>query len=62
MTSGERLPHKRAIVIPAPIVRIVPEPDGGWLVVTPRGHAWLHGNRQDALAEKRDLDQWRGWS
>jgi hypothetical protein len=23
-------------------------PDGGWLVLAPRGHGWVHGNRDDA--------------
>jgi hypothetical protein len=44
----------------APITRIMGEPDGdGWLVITHRGHAWLHGSRQAALDDKRWLDQWR---
>jgi hypothetical protein len=41
--------------------RIVAEDGGGWLVVTPKGHAWLHGDRQAAIREKEWLDsQWRG--
>ena len=62
MTSGIlRNRNARAIVIIAPIARIAREPDGdGWLVITHRGHAWLHGNRQAALDDKRWLDdQWR---
>jgi hypothetical protein len=52
---------QRGIVITALIASIVREPDGdGWLVLTPRGHAWLHGSRQAALDDKRWLDhQWR---
>jgi hypothetical protein len=47
-------------VVTAPVIRIIPEPDGGWLVLTHRGHGWLHGDRQSALEEKRWLDdQWR---
>jgi hypothetical protein len=38
------------------VVRILREPDGqGWLVVTARGHAWLHGDRRSALEDKRWL-------
>ena len=28
-------------------------PEGGWLVLTPRGHGWLHGSRRDAFADAR---------
>jgi len=53
--------HRHDIVVTAPIARIVPERDGGWLVLTHRGHTWLHGSRQAALKEKRWLhQQWRG--
>jgi hypothetical protein len=43
-----------------PVVRIEAEFDGqGWLVITPRGHAWAFGDRPDALREKRWHDrQW----
>jgi hypothetical protein len=53
--------NARAVVITAPIARIMREPGGeGWLVVTPRGHGWVHGDRQSALDDKRWLDdQWR---
>jgi hypothetical protein len=38
--------------------RIEPERDGeGWMVITPRGHAWLHGDRRQALAEFRRLER-----
>jgi hypothetical protein len=40
-----------------PFTRIVPESDGGWYVVTHRGHGWLHGDRQSALEDKRWLDR-----
>jgi hypothetical protein len=44
-----------------PVVRIEPELDGeGWLVITPREHAWAFGDRPDALREKRWHDQ-RQW-
>jgi hypothetical protein len=56
----EEVQTRRGIVVMAPITRIIPEPEGGWLVVTPRGNGWLHGSRREALAEKRSLDdQWR---
>ena len=59
-------PRPRGIVIQAPVVRIVPEPEGGGLVITHRGHAWLYGDRLAAIEDKRWLDQqWRvapgGW-
>ena len=31
----------------------VTEGDGGWLVLTPRGHGWLHGDRRSADADAR---------
>jgi hypothetical protein len=47
-------------VITALIARLVPDPDGGWLVVTDRGHGWLFGDRVAAIREKEWLDaQWR---
>jgi hypothetical protein len=53
--------HQHGIAVMAPIARIVPDRDGGWLVVTHHGHGWLHGNRQSALKERRWLDeQWWG--
>jgi hypothetical protein len=27
----------------------------GWLVLAPRGHAWLHGAFPEALADARDV-------
>jgi hypothetical protein len=52
---------KRGIVIAAPFVRIAREPDDeGWLTITAKGHAWLHGDRESAIADKTWLDaQWR---
>jgi hypothetical protein len=48
------------VVTTLPVARIIPEHGGGWLVITPKGHAWLHGSRREALADKRWLDdQWR---
>jgi hypothetical protein len=47
----------RGIVIAAPIVRIIADRGGGWLVVTPRGHGWLHGSRKDALRDQRWLTE-----
>jgi hypothetical protein len=36
------------------------EDGGGWLVITPWGHGWLHGDRLAAVREKEWLDaQWR---
>jgi hypothetical protein len=47
-------------IVVLPVVRIELERDGeGWLVITPCGHAWLFGDRPDALREKRWHDrQW----
>ena len=40
------------ITIPLFRPRIEPERDGwGWLVLLPSGHAWLCGDRQQALRE-----------
>jgi hypothetical protein len=50
------LHSKRGVVVVAPFVRIVREPDGGWLTITAKGHAWLHGNRECAIADKEWLD------
>jgi hypothetical protein len=49
-----------AAIVSFPGCRIEPQRDApGWLVITPRGHAWLHGSRADALREKRWHDaQW----
>jgi hypothetical protein len=45
------------ILIVMPVTRIERELDGaGWLVLTPRGHGWLCGDRRAALQEKRWLD------
>ena len=39
-------------VVDFPLPRIERERgDGGWLVITPSGHAWLFGDRYFALAE-----------
>jgi hypothetical protein len=73
MSPRQRLPNRRTSetfeqaiaspvyehqhVVTAPIIRIVPDRDGGgWLVVTPRGSGWLHGSRQAALEDKAWLD------
>ena len=48
--------YQRGIVVAAPFVRVMRERDGAWLVVTHRGHGWLHGDRRSALADKRWLD------
>ena len=47
----------RGIVVALPIARIVADRDGGWLVVTPRGHGWIHGSRRDALRDQRWLTE-----
>jgi hypothetical protein len=52
--------QQHGIVVPFPITRtvVVREPDeGGWMVLTPTGQAWLHGSRREALADKRELDR-----
>jgi hypothetical protein len=50
-------------VVTLPVAHVIRENGGGWLVITHKGHAWLHGSRQAALADKRWLaDQWRGRS
>jgi hypothetical protein len=64
MTERRRLPSRRPYprdnVERLPVARIVRD-DNGWFVVTHRGHGWLFGDRQAALAEKHWLDrQWRG--
>jgi hypothetical protein len=61
MTDLRPRPHQQDNVVRAALIRIVPERDGGWLVLTHRGHSWLHGDRRSALEDKRWLDQqWRG--
>jgi hypothetical protein len=63
MMPEPRHPYQRETVIAVPFIRIVPERNGGWLVLTHRGHAWLHGDRSSAIREKKWLDvQWRGRS
>jgi hypothetical protein len=48
----------RSTAVPAPLIRILREDDGdGWLVVTARGHGWVHGDRQSAIADKAWLDR-----
>jgi hypothetical protein len=57
------LRHQHDNVVTLPVARIIPADGGGYLVITHKGHAWLHGSRQDALKEKAWLDaQWRGRS
>jgi hypothetical protein len=52
-------PHQHDNVVTAPIARIVADSDGGWLIITHKGHAWLHGDRFSAIQEKKWLDrQW----
>jgi hypothetical protein len=36
-------------------IRIEREPEGAWLVITARGHAWGHGNFADAIADAREV-------
>jgi hypothetical protein len=31
--------------------------EDGWLVLTPRGHGWLHGSRRSANADARWLSK-----
>jgi hypothetical protein len=58
---SELRPYQHDNIVTLPIAHIIPEDGGGWLVITYRGHGWLHGDRQSALKEKRWLDdQWRG--
>jgi hypothetical protein len=54
MMAAQR-PDRRVVI--APIARIVADRDGGWLVITPRGHGWLHGSRKDALRDQRWLTE-----
>jgi hypothetical protein len=43
-----------ATVVCFPGVRVEREHDGeGWLVLTPNGHGWMHGDRPSALREMR---------
>ena len=38
------------------VVRIERERDGeGWLVLTPNGHGWLHGDLNTAIADAREI-------
>jgi hypothetical protein len=62
--SAPPRPYQSGIVIAAPFVRIIREPGGqGWLTITAKGHAWLHGDRRAALEEQRWFsNQWRGRS
>jgi hypothetical protein len=39
-----------------PVARVIPEDGGGRLVITPRGHAWVHGDRGSAIRDKTWLD------
>ena len=49
----------RANIVQAEIVRLAPEPHGGWYVIAPNGHGWLHGSRAAALEDKAWLAaQW----
>jgi hypothetical protein len=53
-------PERDSNIVTAPIARIVADSDGGaWFVITPKGHAWLFGDRLAAIREKKCLDaQW----
>ena len=63
MSARSRL-YQSGIIVAVPFVRVVRERDGeGWLTITAKGHAWLHGDRRSALEEQRWLsNQWRGRS
>ena len=54
--TTRRLPP-RDNVVSLSRVRLIPEPEGGWLVVTPKGYGWAHGDLQAALEEMRWLDR-----
>jgi len=47
------------VILPfPPRPRIEPERGGcGWLVLLPSGHAWLAGDRRQALREFDDLER-----
>jgi hypothetical protein len=48
-------PLGAAIDLIAGTTRVQHEPDGGWLVLTHRGHGWLHGGFHDALGNAREI-------
>ena len=51
--------NPRHQIVHLPVIRIIRDPDGGWYVIAPNGHAWLHGDRAGALTDKGWLDrQW----
>jgi hypothetical protein len=52
--------QRPSVVVIAPFTRIEREADGeGWVVIAENGHGWLHGDRPDALRDKRWHDrQW----
>jgi hypothetical protein len=51
-----------AVTIPLCRPRIEPERDGwGWLLLLPTGHAWLAGDRRQALREFDELDHIERW-
>jgi hypothetical protein len=52
--------QRPSVVVIAPFTRIEREADGeGWVVIAANGHGWLHGDRPDALCDKRWHDgQW----
>jgi hypothetical protein len=53
-------PRQHDNIVTLPVAHVIPEDGGGWLVLTHRGHAWLHGDRLSAIREKKCLDdQWR---
>jgi hypothetical protein len=60
MIAELRRPYQHDNVVTLAVASIIPEPEGGWLVVTHSGHGWLHGSRQAALDEKHWLDDQLG--
>ena len=59
-TTTFSFPARNITALPRP--RIELERDGwGWLVLLPSGHAWLCGDRRQALAEFHQLDRIERW-
>jgi hypothetical protein len=58
--SAPPRPYQSGIVVAVPFVCVIREHDGeGWLTITAKGPAWLHGSRRAALADKCWLDAQR---
>jgi hypothetical protein len=36
-------------------VRVISEPEGGFLVLTHRRHAWVHGDFRSAICDAREI-------